>query len=358
MILYIHSSYFYFSASILSLITIADILMKFQGPGKLRNFMILLITSNALLAFINFLPEKTVLLQLIQIFANICIATSILHILSFYHFTNTKRWINLIPVLGMIILSISLFYNREKIFERMGTDAGSRVFFQPYKEFSSNTLLIIARTFVILLFLYFYFNLAWQLVKKYKKYNNIFARKLRNWVLVQTVSPFMVISQNIIFTIRPDIMFAAWITIMIYHLNALVFLFRPNFINRPYLKKKTFETIVEKNEQSLLSEEIFFNEFYNKAYFTNPKASLPEFAERLNVPQHELLRFIHVKFGRSFNEILQEERIELFKELASRSEFKHYTIEGLAKEVGFTSRQSFYIAFKKIDGGVPTDVLH
>lgn len=321
--------------------------------------MLLLTLSNVLLAFINFLPGKTVIIQLLQMFANICMATSILHILSFYHFASTKRWINLIPILGMIILSISLFYNKGNLFERMGTDASNRVFFQPYyKELSSHTLLIIARISLILLFLYFYFRLAVQLVRKYKKYNNLFAKNLRNWVLILTVSPFLVILQNIAFNFKPDQMYGVWITILIYHLNALVFLYRPDFINRSYLKKKIFETNVDKDEQSTFNEEVFFNEFYHKAYFTNPKASLQEFAERLQVPQSELVRFIHVKFGRSFNEILQEKRIELFKELASRSEFKHYSVEGLAKEVGFSSRQRFYVAFKKIDGGLPTDLFN
>lgn len=321
--------------------------------------MLLLTLSNAALAFINFLPDKTVGMQLMQIFANMCAATSILHILSFYHFSRTNLLINLIPFLGMILFSVTLYYNKDNLFMAVGTDGNNRVFLRSYyKELSSSTLIVSSRISLIFLFLFFYFQLVFQLIKKYKNYNNLFASKLRNWVLVLVLSPLLVILQNTLYTIKPDLMFGVWITILIYHLNALVFLYRPDFINRSYLKKKIFETNVEKDEQSTFNEEVFFNEFYHKAYFTNPKASLPEFAERLQVPQSELVRFIHVKFGRSFNEILQEKRIELFKELASKSEYKQYTIEGLAKEVGFSSRQSFYVAFKKIDGGVPTDLLH
>ena len=259
----------------------------------------------------------------------------------------------------MILFSVTLFYNKGNILTMVMADGNNRVFLQPYyKVLASNIIVVLSRISLILLFLFLFFQLVFQLIKKYKNYNNLVAKKLRNWVLILVISLLLVTLQNAFYTLKPDLMFGVWITILVYHLNALVFLYRPDFINRSYLKRKIFETNVEKDEQSALNEEIFFNEFYHKAYFTNPKASLQEFVERLQVTQSELLRFIHVKLGRSFNEILQEKRIELFKELASKIEYKQYTVEGLAKEVGFSSRQSFYLAFKKIDGGLPIDLLY
>ena len=320
--------------------------------------MLLLVLANAVLAFINFLPEKIVGLQIVQIFANICTATAILHILSFYHFSKPNKWINLIPFFGMVVLVIIIYYNKNNLFTQIDMFDNNRLFIKPYyKSLLSNNILFLSRITLIVAFLVFYFFLAFQLIKKYKSYNNLFARKLRNWVLLIVIAPLLIVLQNILFAINPDLVINGWITSFIYLLNAFIFLYRPDFINRSYLKKKLFETNNEKDEQGFFNEEIFINEFYNKAYFTNSKASIQEFAEMIHVSQNDLLRFINTKFGRSFNELLQEKRIELFKELAAKSEYKHYTIEGLAKEVGFASRQSFYVAFKKLDGGSPTDFL-
>jgi len=320
--------------------------------------MILLIFSNAGLAFINFLPEKTVGLLILQIFANICTATAILHILSFYHFSKPNKWINLIPLGGVIVLFIIIYYNKDNLFTQIYMFDNNRLFLNPYyKDLLSNKALALSRITLIITFLVVYFSLVFQLIKKYKSYNNSLARKLRNWVLLLVITPLLIVLQNIVFAINPDLIINGWITSFMYHLNALIFLYRPDFINRSYLKKKLFESTNEKDEQAYFNEKIFINEFYNKSYFTNPKASIKEFAEMIHISQNELLRFINTKFSCSFNELLQKKRIELFKEFAAKSEYKHYSIEGLAMKVGFASRQSFYIAFKKLDGGSPTDLL-
>jgi AraC-like DNA-binding protein len=320
--------------------------------------MILLIFSNAGLAFINFLPEKTVVLLILQIFANICTATAILHILSFYHFSKPNKWINLIPLGGVIVLFIIIYYNKDNLFTQIYMFDNNRLFLNPYyKDLLSNKALALSRITLIITFLVVYFSLVFQLIKKYKSYNNSLARKLRNWVLLLVITPLLIVLQNIVFAINPDLIINGWITSFMYHLNALIFLYRPDFINRSYLKKKLFESTNEKDEQAYFNEKIFINEFYNKSYFTNPKASIKEFAEMIHISQNELLRFINTKFSCSFNELLQKKRIELFKEFAAKSEYKHYSIEGLAMKVGFASRQSFYIAFKKLDGGSPTDLL-
>jgi AraC-like DNA-binding protein len=320
--------------------------------------MLLLIFANAVHAFISFLPEKTVGLQIGQIFTNICLATAILHILSFYHFSKPNKWVNLIPFLGISLLTFTFLYNKNNLYTPLNSPGNIRLLLQPYyKDISPNNFITLFRITLALSFISLFFILSYKLIKKYKGYKNLFARKLKIWVLVLVIIPLLIISQNILFTINPDLIINEWITITIYYLNALIFIYRPDFINKSYLKRKLFETDNEKNEQFHFNEEIFINEFYNKAYFINLKASLQDFAESIQVPRNELARFINSKFGCSFSDLIQEKRIAFFKEIASKSEYKNYTIEALAKEVGFASRQTFYIAFKKYNGGVPTDLI-
>ena len=321
--------------------------------------MLLLLFANTGQAFVNFLPEKTMGIQIVQICANISRATAILHILSFYHFSKPNKWINLIPFLGICLLTYTFYFYYNALDTPLDNPGNISLFLQPYYKdvTTSNTVLFVSRVSLIMTFIFLYILLVYQLIKKYHGYNNLFARKLRNWVLLLGITPVLFLSQNILFSINGNLTLSEWITIFTYHLNALIFIYRPEFINKSYLKKKLFETNDEKDEQFSFNEEVFINEFYNKVYFTNPKASLPEFAESIQVPQNELARFINLKFSCSFSELIQEKRIALFKDIASKSEYKNYTIEALAKEVGFASRQSFYIAYKKYNGGTPTDLI-
>jgi YesN/AraC family two-component response regulator len=59
----------------------------------------------------------------------------------------------------------------------------------------------------------------------------------------------------------------------------------------------------------------------------------------------------------SFDELLNKSRVDYFVEIIKKPQFKNYTVEALALEVGFTSRQRFYQPFKKYHGGNPSDLI-
>jgi YesN/AraC family two-component response regulator len=59
----------------------------------------------------------------------------------------------------------------------------------------------------------------------------------------------------------------------------------------------------------------------------------------------------------SFEELLNKSRVDYFVEIIKEPKFKNYTVEALALEVGFNSRQRFYQPFKKYHGGNPSDLI-
>ena len=59
----------------------------------------------------------------------------------------------------------------------------------------------------------------------------------------------------------------------------------------------------------------------------------------------------------TFNDLVNMNRINYFIDIVNTPKYKNYTIDALAKEVGFSSRQHLYKPFKKFHGGNPSDII-
>jgi AraC-like DNA-binding protein len=80
-------------------------------------------------------------------------------------------------------------------------------------------------------------------------------------------------------------------------------------------------------------------------------------AQQLGWPVNDLSFLINEAFRTNFNDWINNYRIEVFKELLRHPENRKYSILGLSQEVGFSSKASFYRAFKKVTGVTPSDYL-
>ena len=100
-----------------------------------------------------------------------------------------------------------------------------------------------------------------------------------------------------------------------------------------------------------------FNEIKEKIkeqeLFTNPKLDLRGLSEALDLKEKELSRLINECGKVNFYQFINEYRIEKFKQLVKSSNAHHFTLLGLATEAGFSSKSTFYIAFKKLEGMTP-----
>ncbi len=63
---------------------------------------------------------------------------------------------------------------------------------------------------------------------------------------------------------------------------------------------------------------------------------------------------INDKYGVSFSDFINKCRVEAFIACLNDPRFAHYTLHGLALEVGFNSKSAFNAAFKKITGKTPS----
>jgi AraC-like DNA-binding protein len=113
-----------------------------------------------------------------------------------------------------------------------------------------------------------------------------------------------------------------------------------------YKNKEIDQETLEKIEQKL-------SVIVEKELFLNPDFSLEEAAKELKVTRHVLSQYVNEILGKSFSNLIKEYRIEKAKKLLETE--KNYTIESLGYDSGFTSKSTFFTAFKKATGLTPAE---
>lgn len=121
-------------------------------------------------------------------------------------------------------------------------------------------------------------------------------------------------------------------------------------LNRAERTKFSKGELVKKKEE--LIEALTFNDL-----FRDPHLNVEKLAEKLGWPSRELSMIINEVFETNFNELVNKCRVDSFLTLMMRPESQKYSIDGLAKDVGFNSKASFYRAFKKVTGQTPSEFL-
>lgn len=89
-----------------------------------------------------------------------------------------------------------------------------------------------------------------------------------------------------------------------------------------------------------------------KIYLQN-NLSLSYLAERTQVSPRYLSLIINEKKNQSFTDFINGYRVSEAKELLANPDYAKFSIAGIATEVGFSSRQTFYQAFRKLEGFTP-----
>jgi AraC-like DNA-binding protein len=130
-------------------------------------------------------------------------------------------------------------------------------------------------------------------------------------------------------------------------LICLTILFRPTIVNKVRVDY-SLSNLFNKNPEKEIDQELFFNEFFVKSFYTRNSTSLEDLSELIGVDSNELNNFIFLKYGCSLSDLVNKSRIELFSEMIQKGTNKDLTIEAMAKIVGFGSRQSLARSFKKL----------
>ncbi|NLP58315.1 AraC family transcriptional regulator [Lutibacter sp. B1] len=89
--------------------------------------------------------------------------------------------------------------------------------------------------------------------------------------------------------------------------------------------------------------------------FLDPKLSIVTVSEKLNIPRQYISEVLNLHMNISFQDFVNNYRVNEFIKYLQKDQYAHYTLFGIANEVGFNSKSSFNATFKKIKGVTPTE---
>ena len=184
---------------------------------------------------------------------------------------------------------------------------------------------------------------------------------LRNTIIHFLLIIAIFLATKIYFGMRSDIgdyLIASYISFMIYAtsyqvLNRSEFFDKPgSFFAFPMMKYEK-SSLSEENKEMILSK--IRKEMEDNSYFTNNLASLPGLAKQINETSHHVSQVINEKLNKNFFELLASYRVEHAKKLIQKDKDLKLTVEELADIVGYNSKSSFNIAFKKYTLKTPSE---
>jgi AraC-like DNA-binding protein len=85
--------------------------------------------------------------------------------------------------------------------------------------------------------------------------------------------------------------------------------------------------------------------------------SLKQLAEDTHLPLHLLSAFINKHYKVNFNDFINEYRVNYCKVKILNDEWKYKKLEAIAEESGFSNRNTFTAAFKRVTGLNPSEFL-
>lgn len=89
--------------------------------------------------------------------------------------------------------------------------------------------------------------------------------------------------------------------------------------------------------------------------FLNPNLNLSMLSGHTAIPQKTISAVLNQTLHKSFNEFINEYRIEVFKQKIVQPEADNITIAGIAQECGFSSQATFQRVFKQLTGASPSE---
>lgn len=95
----------------------------------------------------------------------------------------------------------------------------------------------------------------------------------------------------------------------------------------------------------------------NQQLYLNNDLTLTQLSAAVGIPRHQLSQAINSCYSGNFFDLINDYRVEAFKQFASQPDKKHLSQLGIAQEAGFNSKASFYSVFKKKTGMTPSEYL-
>lgn len=119
------------------------------------------------------------------------------------------------------------------------------------------------------------------------------------------------------------------------------------------------DNVQEDNRESITADNLYFQklEFLCKEehMYTDNTLNREKVAEKLGISPGYVSQIVNTVTGDNFVNYINQYRVEAVKQMISNSEYENYNLLTIGLESGFTSKTTFYKAFKKITGQTPNE---
>jgi AraC-like DNA-binding protein len=332
----------------ISVLVFFDVLIQFKRPLVLKSLLLLMIACIGLYAFGQ-------MFQFYYYYSRLLIELPI-HILSiacinfiYQLYRNKLSRFVLVSCLLILILVIlvPMYYNY-----KYGLNIYTTNYYKhPLTKFNTSIVRIVANVYILSLCIYYLFNI----VSKYNQ-TNVYFKKLRLWCtfLIGILLLYSVL--GILKYSFPNHALVRFFGNIILLAPLIIILYRPVFLNKMPINL-SFLSIFSTHAYKKFESDAFTIEFFTNLYYLKEKCNSADLAATLGIGQDVLNNYIKNNYDMSFTDLVNKYRILYFIDLVNHPESKLLTIDALAKQSGFSSRQNMAFFFKKFHGGSPSDYV-
>ncbi|MCD0467665.1 AraC family transcriptional regulator [Flavobacterium sp. ENC] len=137
-----------------------------------------------------------------------------------------------------------------------------------------------------------------------------------------------------------------------------------NFLNKDLVISYADLQITENNtreeyRESITADNLYFQKLEllckEQHIYTDSTLNREKVAEKLGISTGYVSQIINTITGDNFANYINQYRVEAVKRMISDSEYENYNLLAMGLESGFTSKTTFYKAFKKVTGQTPNE---
>jgi len=119
------------------------------------------------------------------------------------------------------------------------------------------------------------------------------------------------------------------------------------------------DSIPQEYKESITADNLYFQKLEllckDEHIYTDSTLNREKVAEKLGISAGYVSQIVNTITGDNFAHYINQYRVEAVKEMISDPEYENYTLLTMGLESGFTSKTTFYKAFKKVTGQTPNE---
>jgi len=137
-----------------------------------------------------------------------------------------------------------------------------------------------------------------------------------------------------------------------------------NFLNNeraiPHANLQIVESSTSQEyKEAITADNLYFQKLEllckEQRIYTDSTLNREKVADKLGISAGYVSQIVNTITGDNFAHYINQYRVEAVKEMISKSEYENYNLLTMGLESGFTSKTTFYKAFKKVTGQTPSE---